>query len=220
MTSITPVDLAALRREYSQQGLTRQDLEANPFDQFAQWFQQACEAELLEPNAMVVSTVDAEGRPYQRTVLLKYFDRDGLVFFTNYGSRKAQQIEHNPQVSLLFPWYGLERQLIISGRAEKISTAESFKYFSSRPRGSQLGAWVSQQSRIISSRQLLELQFEKMREKFLNREIPLPDFWGGYRVRPTQFEFWQGRPNRLHDRFLYQRQSQQESGWEIQRLSP
>jgi pyridoxamine 5'-phosphate oxidase len=160
-----------------------------------------------------------EGIPFQRTVLLKYFDQDGFVFFTNYGSRKSQHIEANSQVSMLFPWYGLERQLAIAGTAAKISTAESFKYFSSRPRGSQLGAWVSQQSSIISSRQLLEMQFEKMKAKFLNQEIPLPDFWGGYRVKPITFEFWQGRPNRLHDRFLYSRQGG-EQPWEVQRLSP
>jgi pyridoxamine 5'-phosphate oxidase len=213
------MDLGALRRDYTQRGLTLDDLKPDPFDQFAQWFQQAMDAELLEPNALVLSTVSAEGIPFQRTVLLKYFDPQGFVFFTNYGSRKAQQIGENPRVSMLFPWYGLERQLAIAGTATKISTAESLKYFSSRPRGSQLGAWVSQQSSIISSRQLLEMQFEKMKQKFLDREIPLPDFWGGYRVAPTSFEFWQGRPNRLHDRFLYNRQEGDES-WAIQRLSP
>jgi pyridoxamine 5'-phosphate oxidase len=213
------MDLGALRRDYAQRGLTLEDLTTNPFDQFALWFQQAMDAELLEPNALVLSTVSPEGNPFQRTVLLKYFDQDGFVFFTNYGSRKAHHIGENPQVSMLFPWYGLERQLAIAGTAAKISPAESFKYFSSRPRGSQIGAWVSQQSSIISSRQLLEMQFEKMKQKFLNQEVPLPDFWGGYRVKPTSFEFWQGRPNRLHDRFLYSRQD--ENGeWAIQRLSP
>jgi pyridoxamine 5'-phosphate oxidase len=213
------MDLGALRRDYTQRGLTLDDLKPDPFDQFALWFQQAMDAELLEPNALVLSTVSPEGIPFQRTVLLKYFDQDGFVFFTNYGSRKSQHIEANSQVSMLFPWYGLERQLAIAGTAAKISTAESFKYFSSRPRGSQLGAWVSQQSSIISSRQLLEMQFEKMKAKFLNQEIPLPDFWGGYRVKPITFEFWQGRPNRLHDRFLYSRQGG-EQPWEVQRLSP
>lgn len=213
------MDIGALRRNYTQRGLTLEDLMPDPYDQFALWFQQAVDAELLEPNALVLSTVSPEGAPCQRTVLLKYFDQQGLVFFTNYGSRKAQHIAHNAQVSLLFPWYGLERQLAIAGTAAKISTAESFKYFSSRPRGSQLGAWVSQQSSIISSRQLLEMQFEKMKTKFLNQEIPLPDFWGGYRVKPISFEFWQGRPNRLHDRFLYSQQPDPET-WKIQRLSP
>jgi len=214
------IDVAALRRNYTQRGLTRAELYPSPFDQFELWFQQACEADLLEPNALVLSTVDGEGMPYQRTVLLKYFDTSGFVFFTNYGSRKAQHITANPRVSLLFPWYALERQLIITGQATKISAAESLRYFSSRPRGSQLGAWVSQQSTVISSRQLLEMQFEKMKEKFRNHDVPLPDFWGGYRVSPVRFEFWQGRPNRLHDRFEYVATNDPETPWQAQRLSP
>jgi len=212
------MDLGALRRNYTQQGLDLQDLDADPFQQFSLWFEQACQADILEPNALVLATVSPSGQPCQRTVLLKYVDQDGLVFFTNYGSRKAQHIEGNSQVSLLFPWYALERQLAIGGTAQRISSAESLKYFLSRPRGSQLGAWVSQQSTIISSRQLLEMQFEKIKEKFLNQEIPLPDFWGGYRVQPSSFEFWQGRPNRLHDRFLYSRDDT--TTWTIARLSP
>ena len=211
------MDIGELRRDYTQRGLDLPDLDADPYAQFELWFQQAQEAELLEPNALVLSTVSPEGAPYQRTVLLKYFDRDGLVFFTNYGSRKAQHMAGNAQVSLLFPWYPLERQVAIAGTASKISAAESLRYFSSRPRGSQLGAWVSQQSTIISSRQLLEMQFEKMKDKFLNQEIPLPDFWGGYRVKPISFEFWQGRSSRLHDRFLY---SLKDGDWAIARLSP
>ncbi|PSN14347.1 pyridoxamine 5'-phosphate oxidase [filamentous cyanobacterium CCT1] len=211
------MDIGELRRDYTQRGLDATDLDPDPYAQFELWFQQARDAELLEPNALVLSTVSPEGAPYQRTVLLKYFDRDGFVFFTNYGSRKAQHIAANAQVSMLFPWYPLERQLAIAGTASKISAAESLRYFSSRPRGSQLGAWVSQQSSIISSRQLLEMQFEKMKEKFLHQEVPLPDFWGGYRVKPTSFEFWQGRPSRLHDRFLY---SWTDNQWAIARLSP
>ncbi len=211
------MDIGELRRDYTQRGLDLADLNPDPFVQFELWFKQAQEADLLEPNALVLSTVSPAGAPYQRTVLLKYFDRDGFVFFTNYGSRKAQHMASNAQVSLLFPWYPLERQLAIAGTASKISAAESLRYFASRPRSSQLGAWVSQQSNIISSRQLLEMQFETMREKFLNREVPLPDFWGGYRVQPTSFEFWQGRPSRLHDRFLY---SQAAGQWAIARLAP
>ncbi|MFQ4139485.1 pyridoxamine 5'-phosphate oxidase [Nodosilinea sp. PGN35] len=211
------MDIGDLRRDYTQRGLDLADLNPDPFAQFELWFQQAREAELLEPNALVLSTVSPEGAPYQRTVLLKYFDRDGFVFFTNYGSRKAQHIAGNAQVSMLFPWYSLERQLAIAGTASKISAAESLRYFSSRPRGSQIGAWVSQQSSVVSSRQLLEMQFEKMKEKFLNQEVPLPDFWGGYRVKPTSFEFWQGRPSRLHDRFLY---SLDQGEWKFSRLSP
>lgn len=212
------MDVGALRREYTQKGLIETELAADPFSQFEQWFQQACEAELLEPNAMVLSTVSAEGVPHQRTVLLKYFDASGFVFFTNYGSRKAHQIDANPHVSVLFPWYPLERQLVLIGTASKISAAESLKYFSSRPRGSQIGAWVSRQSSVIGSRQLLEMQFESIKTKFLNQEVPLPDFWGGYRVVPSSFEFWQGRPNRLHDRLLYQAQG--DGQWAVQRLSP
>ncbi len=211
------MDIGELRRDYTQRGLDLDDLNPDPFAQFELWFEQAREAELLEPNALVLSTVSPEGVPHQRTVLLKYFDRDGLVFFTNYGSRKAQQMATNSQVSLLFPWYALERQLAIAGTASKISATESLRYFSSRPRGSQLGAWVSQQSTVISSRQLLEAQFENMKQKFLHQEVPLPDFWGGYRVKPTSFEFWQGRPSRLHDRFLY---SLKQGDWAIARLSP
>jgi pyridoxamine 5'-phosphate oxidase len=213
-------DIGDLRREYTQRGLTLEDLKPDPFDQFDLWFQQAREAELLEPNAMVLSTVSPQGRPYQRTVLLKYFDHQGFVFFTNYGSRKAQHIETNAQVAVLFPWYGLERQLTIIGTATKISATESFKYFSSRPRGSQIGAWVSQQSRVISSRQLLEMQFETIKQKFLNQEIPLPEFWGGYRIQPHSFEFWQGRPNRLHDRFLYSLADGATQTWQRERLAP
>ncbi|NEQ32376.1 MAG: pyridoxamine 5'-phosphate oxidase [Leptolyngbya sp. SIO4C5] len=212
------MNIADLRQEYTQAGLERKTLKENPFKQFELWFQQACEAELTEPNAMVLATAAAAAAPFQRTVLLKYFDSNGLVFFTNYGSRKAQQIDANPQVSLLFLWLPLERQVHITGRAARISADESLQYFLSRPRGSQLGAWTSQQSAVIPSRQFLEAQFEAIQQKFADREIPLPDFWGGYRVVPTSFEFWQGRPKRLHDRFLY---TPAESGrWQIQRLSP
>ena len=212
------MDTSDFRRDYTQAGLRRSNLRPDPFEQFELWFQQACAADLLEPNAMVLATVDAQGRPWQRTVLLKFFDRQGLVFFTNYESRKAQHISQNSQVSLLFPWLALERQVQIQGIATPVPTAESLGYFLSRPRGSQLGAWCSQQSTVISSRQLLELQFAKIQEKFQQGDIPLPPFWGGYRISPQSFEFWQGRSNRLHDRFLYQQQESKD--WEIHRLSP
>ena len=213
------MDISDFRQEYTQQGLTREQLNPDPVNQFELWFQQACSAKLPEPNAMCLATVSAIGKPAQRMVLLKYFDRQGLVFFTNYESKKARQIEENDQVSLLFFWAALERQVQISGNAAKISTAESLKYFATRPRGSQIGAWCSQQSTAISSRKILELKFDEIKRKFQDREIPLPSAWGGYRVIPDSFEFWQGRPNRLHDRFLYSR-TDTESAWKIQRLAP
>ncbi len=212
------MDISDFREEYTKTGLTREQLKLDPFEQFELWFQQACQANLPEPNAMCVATVSPAGEPSQRMVLLKYFDRQGFVFFSNYNSKKAQQIEANSQVSLLFFWIGLERQVQISGNARKIPTAESLKYFTTRPRGSQIGAWCSQQSSIISSRQILELKFDEIKRKFHNQEIPLPSAWGGYRIVPHRFEFWQGRPNRLHDRFLYSRSA--ESAWDIQRLAP
>ncbi|MBD2126817.1 pyridoxamine 5'-phosphate oxidase [Microcoleus sp. ZQ-A2] len=212
------MDIENLRQQYTRAGLRRQDLKADPFEQFEIWFKEACAANLLEPNAMILATASAQAEPSVRTVLLKYFDREGLIFFTNYESKKSRQIQENPQVSLLFLWLPLERQVQIIGTAAKISTADSLKYFTARPRGSQIGAWSSQQSSIISSRQMLEMQFEQMKQKFMNHEVPLPSFWGGYRVTPRSFEFWQGRPNRLHDRFLYSRQEPE--SWEVNRLSP
>ena len=211
------MDLADFRKEYSDRGLKRDELNADPIAQFSSWFHQATELGLHEPNAMTLATVDETGMPYQRTVLLKYYGPEGFVFFTNYGSRKAKQIEQNPRVSLLFPWVTLERQVIIQGRVEKISSAESLKYFATRPRESQIGAWVSNQSDVITSRKFLMQKLAEVREKFSKGEIPLPSFWGGYRVVPQQIEFWQGGPARLHDRFLYRRS---ESAWEIDRLSP
>ncbi|MCO6491523.1 MAG: pyridoxamine 5'-phosphate oxidase [Phaeodactylibacter sp.] len=207
-----------MREEYTRDGLSRQMLNDDPFRQFEHWFQQALNSEAATPNAMSLATVAPDGQPSQRTVLLKYFDQDGLVFFTNYESRKAREIAGNPKVSLLFYWVELERQVHITGCTERISTAESLKYFMSRPRGSQIGAWVSSQSSAVGSRQLLLAKFEEMKRKFHNQEVPLPSFWGGYRVAPASFEFWQGRPNRLHDRFLYTRQG--DGGWELERLAP
>ena len=213
------MDIGELRKEYTLEGLRREQLNSDPIKQFELWFQQACAANLPESNALSLATVSATGEPSQRMVLLKYFDRQGFIFFTNYESKKARQIAENPQVSLLFFWIALERQVQILGTAAKISTAESLKYFATRPRGSQIGAWCSQQSTIISSRQMLEMKFEEIKRKFQNQEIPLPSAWGGYRVVPHSFEFWQGRPNRLHDRFLYSRLDA-ESAWNIQRLAP
>ncbi|XQQ05521.1 MAG: pyridoxamine 5'-phosphate oxidase [Leptolyngbya sp. IPPAS B-1204] len=215
------MDLYNLREDYTQAELKLEDLPNDPFRQFELWFQQACDSELQEPNAMVLATASAQAEPLVRTVLLKYFDRNGFVFFTNYESRKAHHIQENPHVALLFLWLPLQRQVQITGTAAKISTTESLKYFATRPRGSQLGAWCSPQSSVISSRQMLLMEFEAMKQKFRNQEVPLPPFWGGYRVVPNQFEFWQGRSNRLHDRFLYIRHIRQaDESWKIQRLAP
>lgn len=221
------MDLSDLRRDYADRGLHRDELAGDPLQQFARWFDQAREHGVHEPNAMSLATVDTDGRPLQRTVLLKYFGAEGFVFFTNYASRKAAHIAANPAVCLLFPWLTLERQVIIQGRAEKITAGESLKYFASRPRESQLGAWVSEQSSVISSRQLLKQKLAEIRRKFSDGEVPLPSFWGGYRVVPESIEFWQGGPARLHDRFLYTRGSDGSDGsdgggegWRIERLSP
>jgi pyridoxamine 5'-phosphate oxidase len=172
----------------------------------------------MDPNAMTLSTVDADQRPASRTVLLKYFDQRGFVFFTNLESSKAGHMAVNANVALLFFWRELGRQVAIRGTAAKIPSAETLKYFATRPRGSQIGAWVSAQSSIVSTRALLEAKYEELKQKFRDKAIPLPSFWGGYRVTPTEIEFWQGRENRLHDRFLYMRQGDED--WRIDRLAP
>lgn len=211
-------DLSHLRREYENPPLLDEQLPDSPFVQFESWYQQAVGEKLLEPNAMVLGTVDPNGRPAQRTVLLKYYDMSGFVFFTNYNSRKAKHVAANRNVSLHFLWLPLQRQVEINGVVERVSTTESLKYFALRPRGSQLGAWVSEQSSVISSRSLLEAKFNELKEKFANREVPLPSFWGGYRVRPERFEFWQGQTSRLHDRFEYQLEAA--THWTRRRLAP
>ena len=211
------MDITNLRKNYCKYGLSRSDLEQTPLKQFDKWFVQAKEAGVNEPNAMSISTVSAEGFPSSRTVLLKIYDEQGFVFFTNYTSQKSQEIDNNSNVALLFPWLDLERQIRISGQAEKISKKESFAYFTSRPRGSQLGAWISPQSKIIESRNFLQMKLAQIKSKFSNGEIPLPDAWGGYRIVPHRFEFWQGRSNRLHDRFVYEKN---DDSWIIYRLAP
>lgn len=211
------MDLSDFRKEYSGGALRRAGLEAEPVAQFAKWFDEAVKAGYHEPNAMSLATVGATGDPTLRTVLLKGFDERGFVFFTNYQSRKSAELEANPTAGLLFPWVALERQVFIRGEVEKITREESLAYFRTRPRDSQLGAWVSHQSSIIASRQVLEEELESLRVRFGEEEIPIPPFWGGYRVAPRLVEFWQGGPGRLHDRFLYTREDQ---SWRIERLSP
>jgi len=211
------MDVSALRREYLRDGLNRADLDPNPMLQFNRWFAIARQTSISDPTAMQLATVDTSGQPSLRTVLLKYFDDGGFVFFTNYGSDKAKDIADNPKVCLSFPWLELERQVHVRGRAAKISAIESAKYFLSRPKDSQLAAWVSSQSHPLSSRKLLMRQFQEMKEKIGQGEVPVPSFWGGFRVRPEAMEFWQGRENRLHDRFLYRRDGE---SWTIERLAP
>ncbi|KAA3635575.1 MAG: pyridoxamine 5'-phosphate oxidase [Bacteroidetes bacterium] len=212
------MDISNMREEFLLSGLERKDLFDDPVVQFEKWFKQAQESGMIEPNAMTLATVNDSGQPSVRTVLLKFFDGEGFVFYTNYESKKAKDIAGNSKVSLLFPWLDLQRQVKINGIAEKVPTAQSIKYFLSRPRGSQLGAWTSNQSSVITTRSLLLSKFEEMKSKFQDKEVPLPSFWGGYRVVPKEIEFWQGRKNRLHDRFNYTLQDNGE--WQIERLAP
>ena len=210
--------IEALRIDYTKGTLEASDLAKDPFDQFEQWFQQAQDCEVEEPNAMCLATVDADGQPFTRTVLLKGFSKKGLVFYTNYESRKAIHIEAHPKVSANFLWLPLQRQISVTGSVERVSKIESLKYFVSRPFASQLGAWTSPQSKVITSRQILEMKLDQMKRKFANGEVPLPDNWGGYRIVPKTFEFWQGRSGRLHDRFLFQLDENAE--WALDRLAP
>ncbi len=212
------MDLQALRRDYTRGGLRRDNLDADPIQQFTLWLDQAMESGIADPTAMIVATAGRDCHISQRIVLLKGFDAGGFVFYTNYESRKARDIAANSRVSLHFPWHALDRQVIVSGVAEKVSVEQSRAYFLSRPKESQLAAWTSAQSRPIGSRKELDEQYSVIQRKFEGREIPLPEFWGGFRVRPCQVEFWQGGKNRLHDRFVY---SVEKGGqWRVQRLSP
>lgn len=213
------MDISHFRREYLKGGLSRSGLDPDPVKQFTAWFEQARTTEIADPTAMVLATVGGNSQPSQRTVLLKYYDDNGFVFFTNFESRKAGEIATNPRVSLLFVWLELERQIQINGLASRISATESAKYFLSRPKDSQMAAWVSSQSHTLSSRQILMQKFQEMKRKIGEGKVPIPSFWGGYRVQPVEIEFWQGRQNRLHDRFLYSR-NEVAGGWNIERLAP
>lgn len=212
------MNIADLRQNYTRAGLTEAEAAADPFEQFHTWFQQTLEAQLLEPNAMTLATTTADGKPTARMVLLKDFDARGFVFYTNYESLKGQQLNENPFAALVFWWAELERQIRIEGRVEKISNPESDAYFHSRPIGSQLGAWVSHQSQVIDSREVLETRQLDLEKQYRDREIPRPSHWGGFRVVPSVIEFWQGRPSRLHDRLRYTLQAN--GSWLRQRLSP
>ena len=211
-------DLADLRRDFSSRPLRRDDLDPDPVRQFDAWFREALAGGILDANAMSVATCDAQGQPSSRVVLLKFYDSAGFVFYTNLESRKASEISGNRRVALLFFWPELRRQVRIEGEAAQVPAADTLRYFMRRPRDSQIGAWVSAQSSVISTRALLEQKFAELQARFGRGEIPLPSFWGGYRVRPGTIEFWQGRENRLHDRFRYRRDPGET--WEVERLAP
>jgi pyridoxamine 5'-phosphate oxidase len=211
-------DLARLRREYGDRGLDLPDLERDPVAMFRRWFDDTVAAGLHEPNAMVVATVGSDGRPSSRVVLLKGLDERGFVFFTNLESRKVREIEANPQVSLLFPWHDLQRQVRVEGTASRVSTEEDEAYFASRPRESQLGAWASPQSQVVASRAALDERYGGVLSRFADADaVPLPPFWGGLRIVPEAVEFWQGRKGRMHDRLRYVRSPE---GWAVERLAP
>jgi pyridoxamine 5'-phosphate oxidase len=209
--------IADLRKNYTQAGLLETDVAADPFQQFKLWFEQAVAANLLEPNAMTLATVTAEGKPSARIVLLKGFDEHGFVFYTNYSSQKGVELQQCPYAALVFLWGDLERQVRIEGKVELVSIEEATAYFHSRPASSQLGAWASDQSTTIADRSILETKLQQLETEYVDREIPKPTHWGGFRVVPTEIEFWQGRPSRLHDRLRYQLV---DGGWKIDRLAP
>lgn len=206
------------RREYTAGGLTRDTLDASPLRQFEQWLEQAVNAGLSDPTAMSLATCDADGNLWQRIVLLKGISSGGFVFYTNYRSNKAKAIAADPRVSLLFPWNELDRQVIVAGVAEKMSMTESARYFLSRPRESQIAAWASRQSRPVPARAALEAEMSRLKAQFAAGEVPVPDFWGGFRIVPRRVEFWQGGEHRLHDRFVYTRVDG--DSWEVEQLQP
>ena len=211
--------IADLRQNYTLAGLSETDLNDDPIEQFNSWFQQALDADLLEPNAMTLATATPDGKPTARIVLLKGVSAKGFVFYTNYESQKGQQLIANPYAALVFLWNKLERQIRIEGKVEKLTAEESAEYFHSRPKASQLGAWASDQSRVIPNREVLEKKLAQLQEQYSgDATVPLPEHWGGFRVVPNRIEFWQGRPSRLHDRLVYDLQTN--GSWQIKRLSP
>ena len=209
--------IADLRKNYTQAGLLESDIVANPYEQFKLWFEQAVAADILEPNAMTVATVTAEGKPSARIVLLKDFDDRGFVFYTNYNSQKGVELQNCPYAALVFLWGDLERQVRIEGKIEFVAASEATGYFHSRPVSSQLGAWASDQSTVIGNRSILEQKLQQLAAEYQDRQIPKPPHWGGVRVVPQEIEFWQGRPSRLHDRLRYQLV---DGLWQIDRLAP
>jgi pyridoxamine 5'-phosphate oxidase len=212
------IDIAALRKEYSREELTESSVSASPFEQFSRWFDEAMAAELPEPTAMTLATVSESGQPSARVVLLKGITDRGFIFYSNYASHKGQDLDATPLAALLFFWPELERQIRIEGWVEQLTPEESFAYFSTRPLASQIGAWASEQSSVVPSKAFLEQRYAEMQQRFADGTVPLPPTWGGYRVIPATFEFWQGRPSRMHDRIRYRRN--EEDVWEVERLSP
>lgn len=210
-------DIASIRTDYKLKSLTEEDVKADAMEQFTHWWNEALQSDIYEVNAMTLATAGKDGRPSARIVLLKGYDRNGFVFFTNYGSTKGKEIAENPLACLLFFWKELERQVKIEGSIEKVSAAESDEYFFSRPEGSRIGAHTSPQSKPIANRQVLEDRYLELTEEFKGKNIPRPENWGGYIVKPTSMEFWQGRPSRLHDRILYTKVNET---WKIERLAP
>jgi pyridoxamine 5'-phosphate oxidase len=211
------MSVSDIRKSYTVGALNEGELAPDAIEQFQRWLEDALKSEMLEPTAMMVATADKDGKPSARMLLLKGVDERGFIFFTNYQSRKAQELLENPQAALVFYWDSLERQVRVEGKVKKVPKEESETYFKSRPHGSQLGAWASQQSSVIKNREVVEEKIKELSETYAEGNVPLPEFWGGYVLEPEVIEFWQGRPNRLHDRLRYTRF---EHGWKIERLSP